>query len=261
MIIGFEKHHGAGNDFIMIDARALNEKIFTTKIVNYLCDRHLGIGSDGLILLLNDISNDFSMKYFNADGKEGTMCGNGGRCISFFANRLGIIKNKANFKGIDGDHSAILNKNGSISLKMSDVKNIRKFNDGFLVETGSRHFVKFVDQVEKINVSDTGRSLRYESRFGAKGTNVNFVQLTDINKLLIRTFERGVEAETLACGTGTVAAAISSYIEFPTDKTSYQIKAPGGELSVSFKEEGKEFFYDIWLTGPVKYVFSGEIEI
>jgi diaminopimelate epimerase len=261
MKIGFEKHHGAGNDFIMIDARALDENLFSTKIVKRLCDRHFGIGADGLILLQNDDKSDFRMKYFNADGKEGTMCGNGGRCISFFASRIGIIGDKANFMGIDGEHTAILNKDGSISLKMSDVDYIKKLNDGFLAETGSRHFVKFVDKVNKINVQETGRSLRHEARFGKKGTNVNFVQLTDSNHLLIRTFERGVEAETLACGTGTVAAAISSYIEFPTDKTSYHLTAPGGELSVNFQEKDKEFFSDIWLTGPVKYVFSGELEI
>ena len=261
MKISFEKHHGAGNDFIMIDARILDENLFSKKTVKFLCDRHFGIGADGLILLMKDSKTDFRMKYFNADGIEGTMCGNGGRCIGFFASRLGIIQKKTNFVGIDGNHTAILNEDGSISLKMSDVSDIKKLNDGFLVETGSRHFVKFVDEVGRINVEETGKNLRHDNRFGEEGSNVNFVQLTESNHFLIRTFERGVEAETLACGTGTVAAAISSYIEFPTDKTSYRIKAPGGNLSVDFKEDDKAYFRDIWLTGPVKYVFSGEIEI
>ncbi len=259
MAIKFFKYHGTGNDFIMVDSRELEDKIFTEKMVSRLCNRHLGIGADGLILLMKDAKFDFHMKYFNSDGREGTMCGNGGRCITAFARSLGIIKDKAHFTGIDGKHESHIKKDGQISLNMIDVNEIKVFSDGYLINTGSPHFVTFRNDIYSIDVYKEGREIRYESRFGIGGTNVNFVHMISDNEFKMRTYERGVENETLACGTGTVASAICAYIRKKTDKTSYIIHAPGGELHVKFKPEGQESFRDIWLEGPAEYVFSGEI--
>jgi len=261
MDIGFYKYHGAGNDFIMIDAREKNESDFTERLVKMLCNRHLGIGADGLILLLNDIKSDFRMKYFNSDGKEGTMCGNGGRCITSFARRLGIINNKAIFSGIDGLHESIILDKKIVSLKMVDVSDIKVLSDGYLVETGSTHFVSFRNDLRSMDVFKEGRELRHQTRFGVTGTNVNFVQIIADNELNVRTYERGVENETLACGTGAVASAIIAYLRNNTDKTSFLIHAPGGDLLVNFNPDGQGSYKDIWLKGPVEFIYKGEIGI
>jgi len=257
----FFKYHGAGNDFVMFDCRIPGESAFTTELVKFLCDRHIGIGADGLILLLNDDDAQFRMKYFNSDGKEGTMCGNGGRCIVEFAKDLGLINETANFKGIDGLHKAIIKSKGIISLQMIDVKEVEILEDGYFLNTGSPHFVTFRENVSSLNVFEEGRAIRHQPRFGKTGSNVNFVQTAGDNYFIMRTFERGVENETLACGTGTVASAISSYIHKKTDKSSYTIDAPGGTLKVSFTPHENGTYSDVWLEGPVKFVFKGEILI
>ncbi len=261
MIVLFEKYHGAGNDFIIVDCREMDESYFSTDRVNFLCDRHFGIGADGLILLLSDASSDFRMKYFNSDGREGTMCGNGGRCIVAFASGKGLIKEKTVFTGIDGIHEAVLNNNGTVSLKMIDVTGVILLEDGYLLDTGSKHFVTRRDNLERINVLEEGRNLRNQARFGDEGANINFIRIGKPNELSMRTYERGVENETLACGTGAVASAISAFIMTAPDKTSFILKAPGGELTVSFRPGKDGSFSDIWLEGPVKYVFRGEIKI
>ncbi len=260
MTIQFTKYHGTGNDFIMIDARAFIATIFTEEFVRELCDRHLGIGADGLILLMKDAQLDFRMKYFNSNGREGTMCGNGGRCITAFAKNLGIIKEKAVFCGIDGLHESVINENGHISLKMIDVNDIKVLDDGFLIDTGSMHFVSFHKDLSSLDVYSEGKEIRHQARFGSEGTNVNFVQIISDHELKIRTYERGVENETLSCGTGSVAAAISAYLRTNTDKNSYLIHAPGGDLNVSFNSANREYFTNIWLKGPAEFVFKGEIE-
>ena len=259
MAIEFFKYHGAGNDFIMVDSRDLDDTLFTEKVVSGLCDRHMGIGADGLILLMNDAKVDFRMKYFNPDGREGTMCGNGGRCITSFARQLGIIKEKAIFTGIDGLHESHINKDGLVNLKMIDVNDIKVLSDGYLIDTGSPHFVTFRNDLHSIDVYKEGKEIRHQDRFGTGGTNVNFVHLISDNELKMRTFERGVENETLACGTGSVASAISAYLKKNTDKISYLIHARGGDLSVKFKPSGLNSFKDVWLEGPAEYVFRGEI--
>jgi len=261
MKIEFHKYHGAGNDFIMIDARGSGEKVYSEELIKMWCDRHWGIGADGLILLLNDKNVDFRMKYFNSDGREGTMCGNGGRCVTLFARNLGIIKDRAKFSGIDGIHESIISSNENISLKMMDVTKIEVLHDGYLLDTGSSHFVIFRDDLLSTNVVIEGREIRNQVRFGIKGTNVNFVQMITDLELNIRTYERGVEDETLACGTGAVASAISAYLRHHTDKNSYLIHARGGELNVSFDPGTQSGFRNIWLTGPAKSVFSGKIRI
>jgi len=261
MNLEFYKYHGAGNDFIMIDCRNADEKQFSLEVVKHLCDRHLGIGSDGLILLLEDNSADFRMKYFNSDGKEGTMCGNGGRCITAFARDLGIIKDKTVFSGIDGLHHASFQGGEIVDLQMIDVKGVNKFEDGFLINTGSPHFVCFKKSIQHINVFGEGREMRHQERFSASGANINFVETLDNNSFKIRTYERGVEDETLACGTGSVASAISSYILNKTDKSSYIVEAKGGRLEVRFNANQDGTFTDVWLKGPVKFVFKGEISL
>ncbi len=245
----------------MIDCRHITEAAFDKKLVAFLCDRHFGIGADGLILLLEDAGSDFKMKYFNSDGLEGTMCGNGGRCITAFARDLGIIKDSAGFTGIDGSHFANILDTELVSLKMIDVKDVKVLEDGYLVETGSRHFVTFRENIEKTDVYNEGLKIRNQKRFGKEGTNVNFIQLTSPNSFNIRTFERGVENETLACGTGSVASAITSWLVKKTDKNSYSVKAPGGILRVRFTPQNDGSFTDVWLEGPVKFVFKAEIEV
>ena len=261
MNISFEKYHGAGNDFIMVDCRGKDESFYTTGVVKFLCNRHLGVGSDGLILLLNDDSADFRMKYYNADGREGTMCGNGGRCISAFAYAKGIIGRKTTFVGIDGLHEAVIKEHDTVSLKMIDVTGIRKLSDGFLMDTGSTHFVAISDDISVIDVCNDGRRMRYQPRFGTDGTNVNFIQLGKEGEISIRTYERGVEDETLACGTGSVASAIAAFLESGTDRTSFTIHALGGNLKVSFTPDSHGNFHNVWLEGPVKHVFNGDIRM
>jgi diaminopimelate epimerase len=261
MLLKFYKYHGAGNDFIMIDCRNSDESFFSNERVKFLCDRHFGIGADGLILLLKDNTDEFRMKYFNSDGMEGTMCGNGGRCITTFAHDLGIIKKSTVFTGIDGSHRAEIIRPGLISLKMTDVKGVKEFPDGYLVDTGSPHFVTFRKSVSDIDVYSEGRNLRHQQRFANAGVNINFVEDVSQNVCRMRTFERGVENETLACGTGAVAAAISSYCRQKTDKNSYSIEVPGGTLTVRFNPHDNMSFTDVWLEGPVKFVFKGEISL
>jgi diaminopimelate epimerase len=261
MKVEFFKYHGAGNDFVMIDCRNHDESLFDRKLVEFLCDRHLGIGADGLILLLADKKSDFRMKYFNSDGAEGTMCGNGGRCIVAFAHDLKLIREKASFTGIDGFHLANILGPEMVSLKMIDVEKVEELEDGYLVNTGSPHFVTFRDKIGEIDVFTEGRKIRHQARFADSGANVNFVERINRNTFKMRTFERGVENETMACGTGSVASAISSYYREKSDNCSYTIEAPGGILLVKFTPKKDGFFTDVWLEGPVKFVFKGEIEI
>lgn len=261
MLIDFHKYHGAGNDFIIIDARKSDQKAFTQAIVRQFCHRHFGIGGDGLILLQSSDIADFHMKYFNADGKEGTMCGNGGRCISAFAKDSGIVKeSEIEFTGIDGMHRAVFRDNGEVSLKMTDVSEIRNLDDGYFLDTGSPHFVTFVDSVREIDVNNTGRKLRHDNRFGPDGANINFIS-SQSDRIDIRTFERGVENETLACGTGCVAAAISAQFHSKSDNFSFILNAEGGVLRVDFEVNNNGNYQNIWLTGPARFVFRGSIII
>jgi len=265
--INFYKYEGAGNDFIMIDNRTLG---FVPEIalVNRMCDRHFGIGADGLILLENDPEFDFSMRYFNADGNEGSMCGNGGRCIAWFAKNSGIKKSKFTFNAIDGLHkAAILQETGNesiVKLKMIDVDEVKKMGkpesyQGHFVDTGSPHFLVEVDDVDGLDVFNEGRKIRYSPAFKEVGVNVNFIQRKQ-NEIKIRTYERGVENETLACGTGSVAAALTVMFLDGKLKALINIKARGGDLKV-YAQKAKSGYVDIWLEGPAKCVFKGEINI
>lgn len=257
MNLEFFKYHGTGNDFILIDNR--NKIVdLDVKAINFLCDRHFGIGADGLMLLENEDGFDFRMKYYNSDGNEGTMCGNGGRCIVKFAKSLGIIKDKTKFVAVDGEYFANI-KDDTISLKMQNLSEVNIVDTDYLLDTGSPHFVKFVNDIKKVDIVNEGRELRYSEKVGEGGANINFAEINE-NIIKVGTYERGVEDETLSCGTGVTAVAISAYLQTKKSKTSFDIETKGGKLNVSFKEKDT-LFSDIWLTGPAKFVFKGSIEI
>jgi len=262
MLVQFSKYHGTGNDFLMVDGREQDTSIFDTKVIKRLCDRRFGIGGDGLIILEESKHFDFTMRYFNADGREGTMCGNGGRCITAFARALGICGVQTTFEGIDGVHEASILSNGEIRLKLIDVSEIDRLEDGYLLNTGSPHFVNFVSKLEQIEVEREGAEIRHQSRFGKGGVNVNFVELGPAtNEITVRTFERGVEGETWSCGTGVAAAAISAFFHSGTDNLSYQVHTRGGKLNVSFKSLANQHFTEIYLIGPASHVYDGTIDI
>jgi diaminopimelate epimerase len=262
MLVHFSKYHGTGNDFVMIDGRDQASPILHTGLIKQLCDRRFGIGGDGLIILMKSGRFDFTMRYFNADGREGTMCGNGGRCITAFAQRLGIIEGTTTFEGIDGIHTASIQHNGEVELKLADVSGIERLKDGFLLDTGSPHFVKFVTNLEEIDVERDGAEIRHQKRFGKGGVNVNFVEPgSDAGKIAVRTFERGVEGETWSCGTGVTAAALSAHFHFRSDISFYQVSTRGGQLNVSLLAHNHQNYTDIFLTGPASHVYDGTIDV
>lgn len=256
----FYKYHGAGNDFILLNNLDNGfSEILNTKIIQKLCERHFGIGADGLILLENDPEYDFYMKYYNADGKESTMCGNGGRCIVSFANYLGIVKKKIKFNAIDFTHNAILHNSEYISLQMIDVGKIMQFDDAIVLNTGSPHYVQFVKNIDDIDVIKYGREIRNKKEFSPDGINVNFVEPTE--KLIkIRTYERGVEDETNACGTGSVAAVIAHLRNKEDGNYSLNVLTKKEELNVKFTKN-KDQYSDIFLSGPVKFVYKGQYHL
>ena len=266
-MLPFYKYQGAGNDFVMIDNRTTTHLTRAdTAIINRLCNRRFGIGGDGLILLQNHPDYDFEMVYFNADGTEGSLCGNGGRCTVAFAKQLRIIDEKCSFLAIDGGHEATINSAGDwVELKMNDVNSIACNSDHYVLNTGSPHYIKFVDKVGQMDVFKEGGAIRNNSTYKQEGINVNFIEST-AEGFHIRTFERGVEDETLACGTGVTAAAISFALEYPGKAATLlqnggiPAKAEGGNLKVRFTQNGHSF-QDIWLCGPATYAFKGEIDI
>ncbi len=255
----FYKYHGTGNDFILLDNRA-GEIVLEKAHIAALCHRRFGIGADGLMLVETAPGADFRMVYYNADGGESTMCGNGGRCIVAFANSLGIIGNKARFVAIDGSHEALLYEDGIVRLKMLDVAGIDRYEDHVLLNTGSPHFVQWVEDTAIADVVRAGREIRYSPTFPPEGINVNFVQRISEQILRVRTYERGVEDETMSCGTGVVASAIAASGD-GTGAFSFQIETPGGALAVSFDKTSPDTAKNVWLSGPAKFVFAGEILI
>ncbi len=262
--IPFVKYHGAGNDFIMIDDRAGSiAPLLTTVWIAKACHRHFGIGADGMILLEKGRDGvDFFMRYYNSDGWTSSFCGNGGRCIAAFAQALGIHTGACEFSGTDGLHFAQRTRNGEISLSMSDVKVVEEFEErAFLLNTGSPHLVLITDHIEAVEVKLKGREIRNSPPFKEQGINVNFVEVLSDGEIKLRTYERGVEDETLACGTGVVAAAIASAFSTGSHMDSWLIHAQGGDLHVDFKHEGGQVFTNVRLTGPAVESFRGEIEI
>jgi diaminopimelate epimerase len=259
MELTFFKYQGTANDFVMIDNREMHFDAANQELVAFLCERRLGIGADGLILLQNREGYDFEMVYFNADGQLGSMCGNGGRCTVQFAKQLGVISDQAYFLTADGDHYATVTTEGLISLKMNDVNAIECANGFYFLNTGSPHYVEFVDEINNYDVFQKGRSIRYNDRFRVEGTNVNFAQLPqNAEPLYVRTYERGVENETYSCGTGVTATAIAA--SYKGLESPVKIQTLGGNLEVSFNRIGEKVT-DIYLTGPAKLVFEGKIAV
>jgi diaminopimelate epimerase len=257
--VQFYKYQGTGNDFIMIDNRNKTFPKNDLKQINKLCDRRFGIGADGLILLETSKKNDFTMVYYNADGNEGSMCGNGGRCIVAFAKQIGLVKKEAVFEAIDGLHYASI-KNDIVSLQMIDVSAIDVTNTYSFLNTGSPHHVQFCNKIAAIDVKEIGAKIRYGSPYFEEGTNVNFVEQIASNSFKVRTYERGVEDETFACGTGVTAVAIAAYNSNKTKDNSIIIEVLGGKLEVSFTKEDN-FYKNVFLKGPAQLVFDGNIII
>jgi len=260
MKIKFYKYQGAGNDFIIVDNREKAGDKLTTEQINKMCDRHFGIGADGLMLLNEKEGFDFEMTYFNADGNLGSMCGNGGRCIVQFASNMGIKKNEYIFSASDGTHKAKVDLDKQVSLEMKDVPGVEFSLDHYVLNTGSPHYVKFVTGIEDLDVVSEGRKIRNSKQFAKEGINVNFIETIDDDHIFVRTYERGVEDETLSCGTGVTASAlIAAHNENGFNRV--EVKSKGGNLSVEFDKISNTKFTNIWLSGPATFVFSGEYEI
>ncbi|MDP3312979.1 diaminopimelate epimerase [Lutibacter sp.] len=259
MKIHFYKYQGAGNDFILIDNRNLEFPKTSVSTIQKLCNRNFGIGADGLILLENCSGFDFKMIYYNADGNEGSMCGNGGRCVTAFANHLKLIKSETNFIAIDGGHFATI-ENDLVNLQMKNVSKINVFDTHVFLNTGSPHHIQFSPTIKAINVKEEGAKIRNGAPYFKEGTNVNFTEQCSEDSFKVRTFERGVEDETLACGTGVTAVALAA---FETGKTKHKtiiIEVLGGKLEVSFEKENN-LYYNVFLKGPAALVFEGSISI
>lgn len=249
----FYKYHGTGNDFILIDDREETFPDTDQAYIESLCQRRFGIGADGLILLRHHPEADFRMVYFNADGRLSSFCGNGGRCVVAFAHFLGIIGEHTHFEAYDGQHEARLSASG-VSLNMQDVPEVERRGDDYWLDTGSPHWVAFVEQLAAYPVTEEGRRIR--QAFGGAGINVNFLEAKNNTTLQVRTYERGVEAETFSCGTGVTAAAL--VFGQQNKQQEVEVHTPGGILQVRFTPEAAGFT-DIWLTGPSVQVFQGTL--
>ena len=259
MKITFYKYQGTGNDFVIIDNR---QKILSkndTNLIKRLCDRKFGVGADGLMFLEEpeNEEDDFTMVYFNADGNESTMCGNGGRCLVAFASHMGVVKSQATFTAIDGKHEALI-KDSLVHLQMQNVKEIEEHESHLFLDTGSPHHVTVVKDLEAYNVKENGASIRHGAPYFEEGTNVNFVEQITANSFGVRTFERGVEDETLSCGTGVTAVALAMHKTEQVKTNEVTIQTLGGTLKVTF-EKTDEGYEKVFLIGPAEQVFKGEI--
>ncbi len=267
MLVKFSKYQGAGNDFVIVDGRDNPIFDYVRDLSNFfkrLCSRNFGVGADGLIVMRKGIETALSMQYFNNDGLEGSMCGNGGRCFAAFAIEKGLVGDEIRFEAYDGVHTAIIHNNQlsvfDISLSMIDVDDIATVPEGLLLNTGSPHLVVFSGNIGDQDVLEQGRKLRYSKRFLPHGVNVNFVKITGKSRIKIRTYERGVENETLACGTGVVAAAIATkHLNNEGHSNNFLVEALGGDLEVSFETVNNLAFKNVWLRGPAEKVFEGKV--
>ncbi len=253
----FYKYQGTGNDFVMIDNRQHVFDKNNTKRVKFLCDRRFGIGADGLILLEDHPEYDFKMVYYNADGNESSMCGNGGRCLVAFAKQLGVISNKAVFEAADGVHHASIDGE-IVKLQMLDVDTIEKHENHVFLNTGSPHHVQFEIQIEDFDIKSKGATIRYGEPYNTAGSNVNFVKKQSDTTFRVRTYERGVEGETLSCGTGVTAVAIAMHYIGETQEKHVILNVEGGELEVCFEFEN-DIYNNVWLIGPAMFVYKGSI--
>jgi diaminopimelate epimerase len=259
MQLTFYKYQGTGNDFVMVDNRGGFFPKDNIALVEKLCDRRFGIGGDGLILLENDTQTDFRMVYYNSDGNPSSMCGNGGRCIVAFAKNLGLIGNETTFIATDGLHQATISENGIVSLQMKDVDSVDVNAEFVFLDTGSPHHVQMEDDLQDLDVKTLGAKIRYSDWYGKTGSNVNFVHQESTDTFSLRTYERGVEDETLSCGTGATAVAIAMHAIGKTASESIHLNVQGGKLVVSFHEKDNKFT-DVFLIGPAEFVFKGTVE-
>jgi diaminopimelate epimerase len=253
----FFKYQATGNDFVVIDNRE-GKWSFNARQIAAICDRKFGVGADGLMLIEKHPSLNFNVEYFNSDGSQ-SLCGNGSRAAVHFASQLGLVNGKTTFQAYDGAHDAELLPDGIVRLRMNDVQGVKTFGDDFFVNTGSPHYVRFVQNIENYPVVEEGRRIRYSDPFKPGGTNVNFVELLADNTIFVRTYERGVEDETLSCGTGVTAAALIASLKGYTSPVHIGVK--GGTLSVEFKSGQSGMFSQIFLVGPAKMVFEGDLEL
>lgn len=260
MTVQFYKYEGTGNDFIMIDNRQNFFPKNDIKLIERWCHRRFGIGADGLILLENDAQSDFKMVYYNSDGRESTMCGNGGRCIVAFAKQIGVIDNKARFNAVDGLHEATIQEDGKVSLQMKSVPVVAVNEQYVFLDTGSPHHVTLVQDLENFDVQKNGAAIRYSSLYGAAGSNVNFVSQISENHFRLRTYERGVEDETLSCGTGATATAIAMHVLGKTTSNRIDLDVEGGRLQVAFEKENNTFT-QVFLEGPATFVYEGTMTL
>ncbi|MGR7811771.1 diaminopimelate epimerase [Lacinutrix undariae] len=257
MKLTFYKYQGTGNDFVMIDNRQETFDKADTKMVAFLCDRRFGVGADGLILLENHPVYDFKMVYYNADGNESTMCGNGGRCLSAFAKQLGVIDEIGTFEAIDGLHHVVI-EDHIVKLQMQDVETIENHENHVFLNTGSPHHVQLVNNLKTFDVTSQGAKIRYSELYGEVGSNINFINAINDTTFAVRTYERGVEDETLSCGTGVTAVAIAMHKTGKTTSDLVTLQTEGGTLQVSFDcVDG--VYKNVWLIGPATLVFKGEI--
>lgn len=260
-VLKFYKYQGAGNDFVLINN--MNGEIsLNSKQIENICNRNFGIGADGLMMLEKDTNNDFYMRYFNADSSEVAMCGNGGRCIVLFAHHQGVIGKNTTFNSLDGIHSAqIINDNGiegHVKINLINVNEIVEYNNDIFMNTGVPHYIQFVDNVDHVDIQKEGSFIRYNEMFKPEGTNVNFVEISGIGAIKVRTYERGVEGETLACGTGATAAAIATSLKFQPSINSFKVSVQGGELNIDFNKLSSHNYINIQLEGGAKATFKGE---
>ena len=260
MNIHFYKYHGTGNDFVILDNRQGIYNNISVQQVNHICHRRFGIGADGLMLLSNKEGYDFEMKYFNADGKESSMCGNGGRCLVKFAYHMGIRRDIYHFLAIDGEHEAEIDTDGIVSLKMQDVSAVKESHGDYILNTGSPHYVKIIGDVMSFDVVNKGREIRNSNGFAAEGINVNFVEQKSDHEIIVRTYERGVEDETWSCGTGVTASALVCFHN-EIGYNDVTVFTRGGKLVVEYDRTGDNTYNNIFLCGPAEKVFEGDMEI
>jgi diaminopimelate epimerase len=253
----FYKYQATGNDFILVDNR---NHIFpkAAENIQFICNRKFGVGSDGLILIEKSAEADFEMVFYNPDASM-SFCGNGSRAAVKFARDLGmVLKDKLSFKAIDGKHLALINGE-QIEIRMNNIEHYVKEANYYFINTGSPHYMEYHQQIDAIDIIKRGREIRYDDKFMPAGTNVNFVEIIDQNTIYVRTYERGVENETLSCGTGVTACALSFALQSGI-KNSCTVKTKGGVLRVKFNKINSGFS-NIWLCGPADFVFKGEIKI